>query len=36
VRLGRPAGPVRPPLVDPSGEDIARLRRIIEDGLALV
>ena len=33
---GRPAGGVRPPLVDPSPKHEAELRAIIERGLALV
>lgn len=37
VRLaGLPAGPVRPPLVDPSPEQVERLARIIDQGRELV
>jgi 5-dehydro-4-deoxyglucarate dehydratase len=34
--LGKPAGRVRPPLINPSPEDEAELARIIESGLSLM
>jgi 5-dehydro-4-deoxyglucarate dehydratase len=33
---GRPVGPARPPLLDPTAEHVAELRAIVERGLALV
>ena len=33
---GKPVGPVRAPLIDPSPEDLADLEKLLETGLSLV